>query len=176
MEETTSKPMNKNLLIAGIVALILIGGVVAFIASQNQQPEATTATQQVEVDQQATPTESATDQTQGMEASASPSSAMEKEGAMEKGATKTFAVSGNNFAFDVKEMRVKQGDTVKVTFTNTSGTHDFVLDDFNVATAKLAAGASETVTFVANKKGSFEYYCSVGNHRAMGMKGTLIVE
>jgi plastocyanin len=29
---------------------------------------------------------------------------------------------------------------------------------------------------VADKKGTFEYYCSVGQHRALGMKGKLVVE
>jgi plastocyanin len=36
--------------------------------------------------------------------------------------------------------------------------------------------ASTFIEFVANKKGKFEYYCSVGEHRAMGMKGNLVVE
>ena len=33
-----------------------------------------------------------------------------------------------------------------------------------------------SVTFIADQEGSFEYYCSVGNHREEGMVGTLIVE
>ncbi len=72
-------------------------------------------------------------------------------------------------------MSVKKGDTVKITFVNSSGLHDLKIDEFNVATKQLAAGKEETVTFVASKTGTFEYYCSVGNHRAMGMKGTLTV-
>jgi plastocyanin len=90
--------------------------------------------------------------------------------------TKEFTVSGENFSFAPNTMSVKKGDTVKITFTNAEGFHDFRIDEYNVATAKLNAGASETVEFVADQTGTFEYYCSVGSHRAMGMKGTLTVE
>ena len=92
------------------------------------------------------------------------------------GTTKSFTVTGSNFAFAPSTLSVKKGDTVKITFKMASGTsHDFVIDAFNVRTNRLEAGDSQTVTFVADKTGSFEYYCSVGQHRAMGMKGTLTV-
>jgi len=54
--------------------------------------------------------------------------------------------------------------------------HDFVVDEFGAKTDTLQTGQSDTITFVADKTGTFEYYCSVGNHRAMGMKGNLIVK
>ncbi len=92
------------------------------------------------------------------------------------GATKSFTVTGQNFSFTPSTLSVKKGDTVKITFKMASGTsHDFVIDAFNVRTNRLEAGDAQTVTFVADKAGSFEYYCSVGQHRAMGMKGTLTV-
>jgi nitrosocyanin len=91
------------------------------------------------------------------------------------GAVKEFTVTGDNFAFAPNTMTVKKGDTVKVTFKNAEGFHDFKLDEFGVSTKQIGANTSETVTFVADKAGSFEYYCSVGQHRAMGMKGTLTV-
>lgn len=89
---------------------------------------------------------------------------------------KEFTVDGDNFAFSLATMTVNKGDTVRVTFNNIEGFHDWKIDEFNVATSKLNAGGTETVEFVATEAGSFEYYCSVGSHRAMGMKGTLIVE
>jgi plastocyanin len=85
-------------------------------------------------------------------------------------------LTGHNFAFDQKEIRVKQGDTVVVNFTSTDGFHDFKVDEFNAATARVSTGQTSSVTFVADKAGTFEYYCSVGSHRAMGMVGKLIVE
>jgi len=90
--------------------------------------------------------------------------------------TKDVTVTGKNFSFAPNEIRVKQGDTVRVTFMNQTGTHDWRLDEFKAATKIVQSGQQETVVFVADKKGQFEYYCSVGNHRQMGMRGTLIVE
>lgn len=89
---------------------------------------------------------------------------------------KTFTVLGNNFTFSTSEIRVKKGDRVKIVFQNTVGVHDWALDEFNVKTPRIQSGQSATVEFVADKTGTFEYYCSVGTHRAQGMKGNLIVE
>lgn len=88
----------------------------------------------------------------------------------------TIAVSGVNFAFDKKEIRVKEGQTVKIVFTSESGFHDWVVDEFSARTGQVMTGGVTEVTFVASKKGTFEYYCSVGAHRANGMVGQLIVE
>lgn len=92
-------------------------------------------------------------------------------------AVKEFVVEAGNFKFSVKEMKVKKGDTVRVVFKNTEGFHDWVLDEFAGAkTKQLQAGKEETIEFVVDKTGTFEYYCSVGQHRANGMVGKLIVE
>lgn len=93
-----------------------------------------------------------------------------------KSDVKTFNVEGGMFYFNPKEIRVKKGNTVKIVFTNKEGFHDWGIDEFNARTAQIAAGKTETIQFVADKAGTFEYYCSVGNHRAQGMKGNLIVE
>ena len=107
---------------------------------------------------------------------ASPEAMMEStdSSAIETG--DAIIVSASNFKFDKSEIRVKAGDTVKITFKNTQGFHDFVIDEFDVATKQGNGPSEETVTFVADKAGTYEYYCSVGQHRAMGMKGNLIVE
>lgn len=87
-----------------------------------------------------------------------------------------FTVKGVNYGFDVKEIKVKQGETVTINFTSTDGLHDWRVDEFNAFTERVQPGVPTSVTFVANKAGTFEYYCSVGQHRAMGMVGKLIVE
>ncbi len=92
------------------------------------------------------------------------------------GEVKTFTIIGKPFSFSLSEIRVKEGDTVKIVFQNSEGTHDWVIDEFNVRTPRIGTGESATIEFVASKKGTFEYYCSVGQHRAMGMKGNLIVD
>lgn len=92
-----------------------------------------------------------------------------------------FNLAGENYKFlmdgvENPELRVKEGDTVVINFISTSGFHDWVVDEFDAATAKVQTGDTTSVTFVAEKKGEFEYYCSVGNHRQQGMVGKLIVE
>lgn len=92
------------------------------------------------------------------------------------GVVKEFTVSGDNFSFVPSTITVKKGDKVKITFVNSAGFHDFVIDEYSVASKKTQSPTTEVLEFMADKVGSFEYYCSVGSHRAMGMKGALVVE
>ena len=89
---------------------------------------------------------------------------------------KSFTVEGGNFIFTPTVITVAKGDTVRITFKNTEGFHDFIIDEYNVKTKQISAGQEETIEFIADKVGTFEYYCSVGSHRAMGMVGTLEVK
>ena len=89
---------------------------------------------------------------------------------------KEFSVNMGAFYYKPSTMSVNVGDTVKITLTNDGGMHDFVLDEFNVKSAVIQTGETTTVTFVADKVGTYEFYCSVGDHRAKGMVGTLTVK
>ncbi len=91
------------------------------------------------------------------------------------GAEKDFTVTGQNYSFSPSTITVNKGDRVKITFVSGGGTHDFKIDEFNVASQRMSDGAQDVVQFVADKAGTFKYYCSVGSHRAMGMEGTLTV-
>jgi plastocyanin len=71
---------------------------------------------------------------------------------------------------------VKKGDAVHIVFTSSQGFHDWKVDEFGAATSVVSTGQTDEVVFIADTAGSFEYYCSVGNHRAQGMVGTLVVE
>jgi len=92
------------------------------------------------------------------------------------GALKEFFISGKNFSFDPAFITVKKGDRVKINFKNTNGFHDFVIDEYGISTKQANSPITEVLEFTADKIGSFEYYCSVGTHRSMGMKGILVVE
>jgi nitrosocyanin len=101
------------------------------------------------------------------------------EPTVEKPATapvKEFTVTAKNFSFMPSTLTVKKGDKVKITFKNTQGFHDFRIDEYGVASTQQQAPSEQVLEFTADKAGSFEYYCSVGEHRAMGMVGTLKVE
>lgn len=149
----------KTSYIVGIVAVLVIVFGAWFFVSQNK-PQVSPVTQTESVQ---TP----------VPVSVENKIASETAVAME---VKEIIVEGSPFKFMPAEIRVKKGQTVKVVFKNTAGMHDFVIDEFSVKTKVIKAKESETVEFVADKIGTFEYYCSVGEHRANGMKGNLIVE
>jgi plastocyanin len=146
-----------------IIVLVILAIVVVALAMNKKEPTVNSSETQ------------ATDETTGRELPETVGSLDNKAPSKDENAV-AFTVNGGNFYFKPNIIKVKQGDTVTVTFKNDEGFHDFVLNEFNVKTKQVSAGAEQVVTFVADKKGSFEYYCSVGTHRQMGMKGTLVVE
>jgi plastocyanin len=155
---TTSSSSNMMWIVLAVVILLIVG--VIIYTRMNSVGETTLVP---------TPTSE-------LGVAASPSQAEESTESATAG-VKEVTVTSSPFKFEPAEIRVKQGDTVRVKFVNAQGTHDFVLPDLNVQTKQLStANAEEIVEFVADKIGSFEYFCSVGNHREMGMKGMLIVE
>ena len=86
-----------------------------------------------------------------------------------------ITVENDGLTYVTESITVRQGQTVRLTFVNTGGTHDWVLDEFDAATARIRRGQSETIEFVADQAGTFEFYCSVGNHRRAGMFGEFVV-
>ena len=112
---------------------------------------------------------------------------MKKEGGMpvpgyegmmtDKEVTHMVDLTAQNFSFSKSEIRVKKGEKIELTFEVKEGYHDWTLDGYNnIRTKKINTGGKETIEFTADKAGTFEYYCSVGSHRAMGMIGRLVVE
>lgn len=148
--------MNRNVVISVIVGLLLLGGYWLFQSNRTKTETTQTLDQTL-------------NSTQPTKEDLSTDSAQTKT-------TKEFTVVGTPFKFEPSTIRVKKGDTVKIIFRNDQGFHDFVLDEFNVKTKQIQALNQETVEFTADTTGTFEYYCSVGNHRQQGMRGNLIVE
>ncbi len=87
-----------------------------------------------------------------------------------------FEITASNYVFSPDVLRVQNGQIVRIELTSNQGTHDWVVDEFNAATAQIRAGNTGAVEFLADQTGEFEFYCSVEDHRALGMVGTLIVE
>lgn len=159
--------MNRNLVIGGIIGVVVIAGTSLFFQSSNQwtevsQPESNTQIEQSNI----TPNQDPITERSSPSTSASAS----------KGEVKSFTVEAKNFSFSVPEIKVSQHDKVKIVLNNKQGFHDWVNDLYNANTKQIQADETDEVEFVADKTGTSEYYCSVGQHRAMGMKGNLIVE
>jgi plastocyanin len=163
--ESSAKKGMSPAIIIGIIGLIIIVGAGAFFMSKKNSSTMApqTTTQQ--------PTQAMSKEESMENKETSPSGAM-----MMKESEKAFEVDGSNFKFSPSTLTVNEGDTVKITFKNTQGFHNFIIDEFNAKSKTIQANQTDELTFVANKKGTFEFYCGVGNHRAMGMKGTLTVK
>ena len=92
------------------------------------------------------------------------------------GALKEVKITAKQFSFTPAEVRVKQGERVRLIVTNEDVSHGIAIPAFNVSLT-LEPGKTGTAEFVADKKGSFPFFCNVfcgSGHGAM--RGTLIVE
>lgn len=165
--------------IIGAVVIALLGA--AMITGKGLPPLPSVG--QMPTDEGAGPSEM-TDETSGQAATSSAASGSDALVAPDtsvgkppspSSAVKAFTIAAANYSFTPGAISVKKGDTVKITLKNTGGFHDLVIDEFGTGTKRLNNGQEETVIFVADKTGTFEFYCSVGSHRQMGMKGTLTV-
>lgn len=159
MDDSTQPQESKQsntLLVVGLIAVLAVVGGIALMKKQAPKEQAA----QTAVSPTAAPSVETSPAVAGAEDST----------------VKTIEVEGGEYYFKPNAITVKKGDTVKVVFKNVDGFHDFVIDEFNAKTKRIQANQTDTVTFVADKTGTFEYYCSVGKHREMGMKGTLTVE
>lgn len=91
------------------------------------------------------------------------------------GPVKEFTVKGINYSFSPSTITVNKGDVVKVNFIDEDGTHNLIIDGYNIGTQTVRGGGQDSFQFVANKTGAFNFYCGVAGHRELGMQGTLIV-
>lgn len=88
-----------------------------------------------------------------------------------------FDVESREFSFDVSTITVKIGDTVRINLTNAGAArHNFGVGDFGVRTQTISGGNSETIEFIADRTGTFNFDCSVPGHRNQGMLGNIIIE
>ena len=158
--------MNRTLITVVIIILVVLG-VWYFMAAKDIEAPSDTDT--------ATTTDE--NMNVGGDTSTTTGVGVNVGGDVSVGVVKEFSVSSSNFKFSVSEIKVNKGDTVRIALVNTAGTHDLKVDGYNIGTKTLSkAGETDTIEFVADKAGTFEYFCTIGTHRQMGMVGKLIVE
>jgi plastocyanin len=90
----------------------------------------------------------------------------------EPAGTESIEVSSVDFSFELAEDTFAPG-TYEITLTNEGGaTHDLVVErDGEDVAASEQIGPGESSTFeVTLEEGDYVFYCSVGNHRSMGME------
>jgi len=171
MDQEQNKNNMMPMIVGGALLLVVVVGVFMFANNQSTTPDTDSMM------------ENEGAMMEGEDAMMEDETMMEDNGAMMEDDDAMMAedagmidVEGGLFYFEPDEIVVEAGEEVTVTLTSVEGNHDFVVDELDVATEVISAGDTTTVTFTPDAPGEYEFYCSVGNHREMGMVGTLIVE
>lgn len=160
--------MQKNLVIALFIGVVVIIGVIFLLNKPSSQPtsDQMTAGDTMPVGSEVeNPSEAAAD-------------SMVADSMM--GEVKEFSMDSwydpeaKKAHFSLSEIVVNQGDKVRVKVTNTFGKHDFKIDELNVF-AETPQGETTVIEFTASEAGEFVFYCSKPGHRASGQWGTLKV-
>ncbi len=156
-EVNTNKSSSFNpLLIVGIIAVVAIGGAVIFMGQGKN-----TATDSMKKEE--TTTVPTTTQVDGTSDATSPAMTDEQTITLEAGA----------FYYKPNVITAKKGQKIKVVMTSKDMMHDFIIDELGVKLPITKSGETNTVEFTPDKTGTFEFYCSVGQHRAKGQVGKI---
>jgi len=142
--------MNKLNLIFGLVMLLVVGGIV-YVTNPKQVSVKSDSVKEIST------------------SSSSSSEVITKD-------IREINMEAGSFYYKPNIITVKKGEKVKIIMNSVSMMHDFVIDELNVRMPIVKNGDIGTVEFVVDKIGTFEYYCSVGQHRANGQVGKIIIE
>jgi len=72
----------------------------------------------------------------------------------------TFRIDARQFAYSPSELKVNSGDTVTIQLISTDVVHGLYVDGYDIS-VEADPGQTATLTFVANKPGSFRFRCNV---------------
>lgn len=149
---TKEKPGSKTLII-GLVAIVLVGlGYFLLKRLGGYQTPAPATIEQILVTQEP----------------------VVEEG---RGEAREITVEGDEFSFSPSALSLTAGETVRLTFKNIGNSpHNFSVEGTDIVTQTIPPGGTTTLEFDVPETGTYTFYCSVGNHRALGMEGDLEVE
>lgn len=172
MDETTQTPepkQNSMKMIVGIIVVIaVIGGyMVMRNGSSSEQAENTEQMEGTAVEESSEKMEG---ETKSIEAAGAHTGVVDEQG------VRVIDVEAGSFYYKPNVMKVKKGETIRIVMNSVSMMHDFNIDELGVKMPIIKDGDSGMIEFVADTIGTFEYYCSVGQHRANGQVGMITVE
>jgi heme/copper-type cytochrome/quinol oxidase subunit 2 len=73
---------------------------------------------------------------------------------------RTFRIDARQFAYSPSEIKVNTGDKVKIQLVSTDVVHGLYVDGYDVS-IEADPGQTATLTFVADKSGSFRFRCNI---------------
>ena len=71
-----------------------------------------------------------------------------------------FRIEAGQFAYSPSELKVNPGDTVNIQLVSTDVVHGLYVDGYDIS-IEADPGQTTTLTFVADKPGSFRFRCNV---------------
>ncbi len=74
--------------------------------------------------------------------------------------THVFRIEASQYAYDPGEIAVNPGDTVTIQLVSTDVVHGLYIDGYDLS-LEADPGQTATMTFVADKPGSFRFRCNV---------------
>jgi len=169
--ETPNQPKNSMLpIVIGGIVILVIAGVFLFMQNGKSEQTENTGDKAIPVNEES--------QEEAMKEDGVKESVVVDENAqmIEESEVRVINVEAGSFYYKPNVMKVKKGETVRIVLKAVSMMHDFNIDELGVKMPIIKDGDTGTVEFVADTIGTFEYYCSVGQHRANGQIGTITVE
>ncbi len=155
---------NQNTLMIIVAIVVVIAGAVLFMNMKNNRgTELTTTTQTGDMVVEESGDNNTAEADKDVEM-------------VEDSEVRTIAIEAGSFYYKPAEIKVKKGEKIKIVMTSKDMMHDFMIDELNVKLPVTKSGETNSVEFTPTKTGTFEYYCSVGEHRKNGQIGTIIVE
>jgi heme/copper-type cytochrome/quinol oxidase subunit 2 len=73
---------------------------------------------------------------------------------------RTFRVDAHQYAYSPSEFQVNPGDTVTIQLVSADVVHGLYVDGYDIS-VEADPGQTKTLTFVADKPGSFRFRCNV---------------
>ncbi len=73
---------------------------------------------------------------------------------------RTFRIEAQQFAYSLSTINVNAGDKVTIQVVSTDVVHGLYVDGYDIS-VEANPGQTQTLTFIANKSGSFRFRCNV---------------
>jgi len=73
---------------------------------------------------------------------------------------RTFVIDARQYAYSPSELQVNQGDTVTIKLISTDVVHGLYVDGYDIS-IEADPGQTATLTFTADKAGSFRFRCNI---------------
>jgi uncharacterized cupredoxin-like copper-binding protein len=89
--------------------------------------------------------------------------------------TKVVTLLAEDIEWSTNLIEAEVGQPIELTITNTGALdHDFEIAELDL-NILLAPGQRETITFVVDEAGTYEYICNIPGHQDAGMVGELVI-